>query len=111
MGINEKQMPSGEKKEIFTAGLYQILDKVSDATVVIDHHGIVTFWNQQAEKLFGWTSHEVARKKMTDLILLSKYAKTMDQEIDQFLKTKRNDIFNDPTVAIALTVNRQHKVD
>jgi hypothetical protein len=44
-----------------------ILNKAGDAIVVTDSHNHVTFWNQSAERTFGWTAHEAVGREDLDL--------------------------------------------
>ena len=37
----------------------QLLDLVTDAIFVRDMDGRVTYWNQSAERMYGWTKQEV----------------------------------------------------
>jgi PAS domain S-box-containing protein len=37
----------------------ELLDKARDAIIVTDLDGTVTFWNQGAERIYGWTSAEL----------------------------------------------------
>lgn len=45
----------------------QMLDQVSDAVSVVDTSGLVTFWNHDAQKLFGWPPEEAVGKYASDL--------------------------------------------
>ena len=46
----------------------QMLDQVSDAVSVLDLQGRVTFWNEAAHRLFGWSAAEVHGKHSFDLL-------------------------------------------
>ena len=41
-----------------------LLDYATDAIIVRDMDGVVTFWNKGAERLYGWTEHEASGKQM-----------------------------------------------
>ena len=41
-----------------------LLDKARDAIIVRDLHHHIQFWNQGAERLYGWTSEEVSSKSI-----------------------------------------------
>ena len=45
----------------------QMLDQVSDAVSVIEPSGRITYWNQGAQRLFGWTADEAIGQNATDL--------------------------------------------
>ena len=44
-----------------------LLNKASDAILVIDLQGSVTFWNQSAERLYGWPADEIIGAKNVSL--------------------------------------------
>jgi PAS domain S-box-containing protein len=46
----------------------QMLDQVSDAVRIIDLDGTITYWNQGATRLFGWTAAEAVGLNANDLI-------------------------------------------
>ena len=46
----------------------QILDQVSEAVSVIDLEGQITYWNQGAQRLFGWSSDEAVGQNAFDLL-------------------------------------------
>ncbi|HWC60428.1 MAG TPA: PAS domain S-box protein, partial [Verrucomicrobiae bacterium] len=45
-----------------------LLDKASDAIILCDMEPRIKFWNQGAERLYGWTSDEAVGKKLPDLL-------------------------------------------
>lgn len=50
-----------------------ILNSALDAIIIINEEGKITFWNPQAEKIFGWTENEVKNKKLSETIIPNKY--------------------------------------
>jgi PAS domain S-box-containing protein len=46
-----------------------IVETALDGVVTINMHGLVTGWNTQAEKMFGWTRSEVVGKELADIII------------------------------------------
>jgi PAS domain S-box-containing protein len=52
-----------------------IMNSALDAIITIDDHGLITFWNPQAEKIFGWQESEVLGKQLTDNIIPSYHKK------------------------------------
>lgn len=46
----------------------QMLDQVTDSVSVVDTSGVITFWNQGASNLFGWSSDEAIGKNAADLL-------------------------------------------
>ena len=45
-----------------------LLDKAQDAIWVLDLDGTVAFWNQSAERIYGWTAEEVQSQHARDLL-------------------------------------------
>jgi PAS domain S-box-containing protein len=52
-----------------------ILNSSLDAVVIISPEGEVTFWNAQAEIIFGWKSEEVLGKILADIIVPERFRK------------------------------------
>ena len=48
----------------FQAGL---LDAVDQAVIATDIHGVITYWNRFAERLYGWSAPEVIGRNMMDI--------------------------------------------
>ena len=59
----EKLLRENEQK------YHNLFDNAIDAIITIDLQDSVTSWNRGAEKLFGWTRHEVLGKKLPELII------------------------------------------
>ena len=45
-----------------------LLNQIGRSVVVIDLAGIITYWNRQSEKLFGWKSEEVIGKRANEVL-------------------------------------------
>jgi PAS domain S-box-containing protein len=48
----------------------RILDAAPDAVVAVDADGMITGWNAEAERLFGWSRGEAVGRRASDTILL-----------------------------------------
>ncbi|CCH02758.1 multi-sensor hybrid histidine kinase [Fibrella aestuarina BUZ 2] len=46
-----------------------IMNAALDAIVTIDTEGLITFWNPQAEKIFGWAAADVIGRKIAEVII------------------------------------------
>jgi PAS domain S-box-containing protein len=44
-----------------------LIEAIQQAVVITDLNGIITLWNEYAEKLYGWTTQEVLGKNIFDL--------------------------------------------
>src|SRR6202012_4199855 len=45
-----------------------LLDKASDAIILCDMEPRIHFWNQGAERIYGWKADEAIGKKLPDLV-------------------------------------------
>lgn len=69
------------KLELLGEHMYSVMENIAEAIQVIDCDGIVTFWNQGAERLFNIKSHEIMGKNLADFLpddLLLKVVKTLN---------------------------------
>jgi len=64
-----------------------IMNSALDAIITIDTKGIITFWNPQAEKIFGWKESEVLGKKLSDTIIPSYHRKGHDSGMEHYHNT------------------------
>ena len=46
-----------------------IIDHVLDAIVVVDDQGLITDWNPQAHRIFGWAKSDVLGRPMAETII------------------------------------------
>ncbi|MCS0628698.1 EAL domain-containing protein [Telluria mixta] len=69
----EKQVEA-ERRETEARNRLQasLLDKAHDSISVSGIDGRITYWNQGAERLFGWTAAEVIGKTKAELLMLGK---------------------------------------
>jgi PAS domain S-box-containing protein len=67
--------------------ILQILDSSLDAVVTIDSNGKVVHWNDQAERIFGWSRSEVSGKKLSELIIPEKFVQQHEQGMKHYMKT------------------------
>lgn len=74
--------------------LQTILDSALDAVVMINSDGIITDWNLQATKMFGWTHDEVVGRKVESTIMPQRYQVAHSQGISHYLATGEGPILN-----------------
>ena len=67
--------------------ILQILDSSLDAVVTIDSHGKVVHWNDQAERIFGWSRSEVFGRPLSELIIPAKFVKQHEQGMKHYMET------------------------
>lgn len=54
------------------------------AIIMIDNHGLVTFWNKAAEKIFGWTREEILGQDLHRSIVNEEYWQRFRAKFGQF---------------------------
>jgi PAS domain S-box-containing protein len=64
-----------------------IIDTALDAFVQMDENGIVSDWNSQAEKIFGWSHSEALGKTLGELIVPEIHHAAHKSGIERFLRT------------------------
>jgi diguanylate cyclase (GGDEF)-like protein/PAS domain S-box-containing protein len=65
----------------------QILDQALDGVINLDLHGKVTYWNAEAERIFGYSSGQAYRRDIIELILPSDQHLVTRELMRQFLVT------------------------
>lgn len=78
---NEEEIRNSEEKRRL------IMNAALDAIICIDTAGYVTFWNPQAENIFGWTAADVMGKFLTDIIIPDRYKQRHDEGMKRYLST------------------------
>ncbi len=58
-----------------------------DAIIMIDHEGTISFWNEAAEKIFGYSSQEATGKNCHALIVPPRYHEAYKEGFAEFVKT------------------------
>lgn len=71
-----------------------IMNAALDAIICIDMEGLVTFWNPQAEKIFGWKEEEISGKKLSQFIIPEKHREALDQGVSINKKTSNSKRIN-----------------
>jgi PAS domain S-box-containing protein len=59
----------------------ELLDKTTDAIFVLDLTAHVQYWNKAAEQQYGWPSHEVLRRHLSDYLFPSTLANDFQKAI------------------------------
>ncbi|MEO7046421.1 MAG: PAS domain S-box protein, partial [Ferruginibacter sp.] len=77
----EKDIKDSEEKRRL------IMNGALDAIISIDIHETITFWNPQAERIFGWKESEVIGKPLSELIIPQQYRKYHIEGLKNYLKT------------------------
>lgn len=68
-----------------------LTDAAQDAILMMDHHGLISYWNPAAERIFGFTEHEALGQNLHKLIAPNKYHKAHLEAFEMFLLTGSGD--------------------
>jgi diguanylate cyclase (GGDEF)-like protein/PAS domain S-box-containing protein len=86
-----------QKKEIILAQhtkLEAFFESSIDALVQMDFDGHITGWNQQAEKIFGWSADEILDQRIEDTIIPARYRAAHRKGMKKFLETGETSVMN-----------------
>lgn len=84
----EKEISDSEEKRKL------IMSGALDAIICIDTNETVTFWNAQAEVIFGWKETEVLGQQLSELIVPEPYRKHHREGLKHYLKTGEGKALN-----------------
>lgn len=85
-----------------------IMNGALDAIITIDQQGLITFWNPQSEKIFGWKAHEVIGQKLSDIIIPDVHRDAHERGMKHYASTGKGPVLNKQMELPA--VNRLGKV-
>ncbi len=71
-----------------------IIELVQDAYIAIDRNGVVTDWNSQSEKMFGWRKHEAIGQILSILVLPERFWGAYQNLISNHHEDGRVDFLN-----------------
>jgi sigma-B regulation protein RsbU (phosphoserine phosphatase) len=71
-----------------------IIENSLSAIVIMNSYGIVTDWNQPAEKMFGWAKEEAIGRRLDELIIPPPMRDAHRQGLERFLRTGVGPLLN-----------------
>ncbi|HXH18956.1 MAG TPA: PAS domain S-box protein, partial [Chitinophagales bacterium] len=71
-----------------------IIRNAPDPVVVINDKGIITRWNTEAEKTFGWKADEVVGKYLHEIIIPERYREAHTMGLARFRQTGEGRVLN-----------------
>lgn len=74
-----------------------IIESSINAIVLMDSYGIITDWNQRAEKMFGWSAKEAIGQRLEEMIIPQRFHEAHRQGMQTFLETGAGPILNQQT--------------
>jgi PAS domain S-box-containing protein len=82
-----------------------IVDTAMDGVVTMDAEGIITEWNAQAARIFGWNREEVLGRLLADTVIPSRDRSAHLRGLQEFLRTGHGPILNRRIEIMALHRN------
>ncbi|MEG3639219.1 PAS domain S-box protein [Magnetococcus sp. PR-3] len=64
-----------------------VADAAMDAMILMDHHGAVLFWNQAAERIFGYKAEEVLGQNLHQALAPERYRQQFEKVFPHFCRT------------------------
>jgi len=86
--LSEKALRESEER------VRLVLDTALDAVITMDEKGTVTSWNNEAEKIFGWTRQEILGQSLADTIIPPRYREAHRRGLKHFLATEEGPVLN-----------------
>ena len=71
-----------------------ILDNALDAVITMGPSGLISDWNAQAERMFGWSRAEAVGQQMSATIIPERYRERHEQGLKKFLATGEGPVLN-----------------
>ncbi len=71
-----------------------IMNAALDAIICIDKNENVTFWNPQAELIFGWKESEVMGRLLSEIIIPEQYKDRHERGMENYFKTGNSNALN-----------------
>ena len=70
------------------------IETAMDAVVQMDAKGVITGWNNQAEKIFGWKREEMIGQPLGETIIPPRYREAYSRGLEHFLFSGQGSILN-----------------
>ncbi len=71
-----------------------VVDSALDAVVGMDGDGLITHWNHEAERIFGWTRVEAVGRRMSETIIPMRYRPAHERGLRHFFRTGEGPVLN-----------------
>lgn len=72
----------------------RIIESSHEAFVCVDQHSVISDWNSEASRIFGWTRGEVIGRPLTSLIIPERLRSAHHQGMARFLETGQGPVIN-----------------
>jgi len=71
-----------------------VIESALDAMMTIDGSGLITGWNPQAERIFGWTEGEIVGRPVDEMIMPARFRDAHRQGLARYLATGEARVLN-----------------
>ena len=71
-----------------------IVDTALDSVMTIDERGVITEWNAESERMFGWRHDEAVGRLVSELLIPARYRTAHENGLRQFLATEVGPFLN-----------------
>ncbi|MGZ8226754.1 MAG: SpoIIE family protein phosphatase [Methylococcaceae bacterium] len=82
-----------------------IIESSLSAIIIMDSYGIISDWNHQAEKMFGWSRNEAIGQPLGDMIVPPRFRNAHRKGMETFLRTGFGPILNRQIEHVAIRRN------
>ena len=80
----------------------KISSSAQDAIILMDHEGKVAFWNEAAQKMFGYSAHEIVGRDVHQALVSDRYRAEYEPGLRKFFATGDGPILDKPRELMAL---------
>ena len=91
---DHKRHQEQEAREAIERRTELIIENALDAVVSIDAQGVITGWNSQAERIFGWTRAEALGQALQQTIIPAKYGVAHLAGLRRYTQTGQAKVLN-----------------
>ena len=84
-----------------------LIDHALDGIIGINADGLVTTWNPQAARIFGWSKDQIMGQSLTNAIIPPRYREAHVTGLKRFAATKKSTIVNQRLALTALNRDGQ----
>ena len=79
-----------------------VINTALDAVIQMDHNGVISYWNLQAETIFGWSETEAIGSVLSELIVPEQYRQAHASGLKRFLDSGLKTVIDTRLEIIAL---------
>ncbi|ASD64083.1 PAS domain-containing hybrid sensor histidine kinase/response regulator [Bdellovibrio bacteriovorus] len=92
--LSESEKTLLDRFEISEQRTRTILDSAYNAFIGMDSQGLITDWNRQAEKTFGWKRTEALGKELSEIVIPHKYREAHKKGLAHYIATGEGPVLN-----------------